>query len=234
MRLAAYLDRVGITGALRADAAALARLHLAHRETFLFENLTIQTGGSISLALDDLERKFLDERRGGYCFEHNSLFAAVLREVGFEPVTLLGRVRRGPRERWCRTHMVLKVPTALGAGVLGAQGGAEVLGAEVLSARGGARGVLGCSVQSAGSPTSASADSGCSSRSSCATARARCRADSSTACAARIASGCSRCAMPTARRWTCTSSPTIRRHRGTSRSPTTSPRRIRNRSFGAA
>src|SRR5581483_10079725 len=172
MRLAAYLDRVGITGALRADAAALARLHLAHRETFLFENLTIQTGGSISLALDDLERKFLDERRGGYCFEHNSLFAAVLREVGFEPVTLLGRVRRGPRERWCRTHMVLKVPTALGAGVLGAQGGAEVLGAEVVSARGGARGVLGCSVQSAGSPTSASADSGCSSRSSCATARA--------------------------------------------------------------
>ena len=84
-------------------------MHLAHRETFLFENLTIQTGGAISLRLPDLERKFLDERRGGYCFEHNTLFAAALADAGFAPITLLGRVRRGPPERRCRTHMVLKV-----------------------------------------------------------------------------------------------------------------------------
>ena len=85
-------------------------MHLAHRETFLFENLTIQTGGAISVRLPDLERKFLDERRGGYCFEHNTLFAAALADAGFAPITLLGRVRRGPPERWCRTHMVLRVP----------------------------------------------------------------------------------------------------------------------------
>ena len=74
-------------------------MHLAHRETFLFENLTIQTGGVISVRLPDLERKFLDERRGGYCFEHNTLFAAVLREIGLDSTTLLGRVRRGPPHR---------------------------------------------------------------------------------------------------------------------------------------
>src|SRR5215510_15438978 len=107
MRLHDYLERVGTPDASRADVDSLRRLHAAHRQTFLFENLTIQTGRRISLALDDLERKFIDDRRGGYCFEHNTLFAAALRDVGFAPIVLLGRVRRGPQALWARTHMVL-------------------------------------------------------------------------------------------------------------------------------
>src|SRR3982751_5554957 len=117
MRLSDYLARIGLPGVRQKPdgtelgaAEMLARMHLAHRETFLFENLSIQSGGGISLAMPDLERKFLDEGRGGYCFEHNTLFAAALAEVGFDPVTLLGRVRRGPPERRMRTHMVLRVP----------------------------------------------------------------------------------------------------------------------------
>ncbi len=113
MRLDDYLQRVGLgrsASSLEPTADTLRRVHRAHRETFLFENLSIQAGGRVSLTIDDLERKFLDQRRGGYCFEHNTLFAAALGDLGFRPVTLLGRVRRGPPERWCRTHMVLKVP----------------------------------------------------------------------------------------------------------------------------
>jgi N-hydroxyarylamine O-acetyltransferase len=110
VRLGDYLERIGVTPPLGAGAAAIRRLHLAHRESFLFENLSIQTGGRISLALADLERKFLDDGRGGYCFEHNLLFAAALGDLGFIPTTLLARVRRGPPERWTRTHMVLRVP----------------------------------------------------------------------------------------------------------------------------
>ena len=109
MRFDDYLRRIGQPPPSDASIDTLRRLHLAHRETFLFENLAIQTGNGISLALPDLERKFLDEGRGGYCFEHNTLFAAALREAGFASRTLLGRVRRGPPERWARTHMVLRV-----------------------------------------------------------------------------------------------------------------------------
>jgi N-hydroxyarylamine O-acetyltransferase len=109
MRFDDYLRRIGQPSPSDGSIDTLRGLHLAHRETFLFENLAIQTGGGISLALPDLERKFLDEGRGGYCFEHNTLFAAALREVGFESTTLLGRVHRGPPERWARTHMVLRV-----------------------------------------------------------------------------------------------------------------------------
>jgi len=109
MRLDDYLTRLGVERPTAATAEAVRALHRAHRETFLFENLSIQTGGRISLAVCDLEEKFLDRRSGGYCFEHNTLFAAALRELGVHADTLLGRVRRGPPHRWCRTHMVLRV-----------------------------------------------------------------------------------------------------------------------------
>jgi N-hydroxyarylamine O-acetyltransferase len=111
MRIDDYCTRLGFTAPRDGGGVdALRALHAAHREAFLFENLTIQSGGRISLATCDLERKFLDEGRGGYCFEHNTLFAAALREIGIDSATLLGRVRRGPPHRWCRTHMVLRVP----------------------------------------------------------------------------------------------------------------------------
>lgn len=109
MRLEDYLRKLGMRTPLDPTVDTLTRVHLAHRETFLFENLSIQRGGGISLMLDDLERKFLDDGGGGYCFEQNTLFAAALRDLGFTVTTLLGRVRRGPPERWVRTHMVLRV-----------------------------------------------------------------------------------------------------------------------------
>jgi N-hydroxyarylamine O-acetyltransferase len=109
VRVHDYLQRVGVSGSAGATLDTLRRLHVAHREAFLFENLAIQTGGAVSVAIEDIERKFLDEGRGGYCFEHNTLFRSALRDLGFTPRTLLGRVRRGPPDGCCRTHMVLRL-----------------------------------------------------------------------------------------------------------------------------
>ena len=109
VRLDDYLRRIGVARPAGPDLQTLRRVHAAHRETFLFENLTIQNGGCIRLGVQDLERKFLDEGRGGYCFEHNTLFGAALADLGFTPTALLARVRRGPSDRWMRTHMVLRV-----------------------------------------------------------------------------------------------------------------------------
>jgi N-hydroxyarylamine O-acetyltransferase len=156
VRLQEYLSRIGVSSPVEPTHGTLKRLHIGHRMAFLFENVTIQTGGAIRLGLADLERKFLDEGKGGYCFEHNTLFAAALRDIGFAPITLLGRVRRGPPERWCRTHMILRVgdvladvgfgahsllePIALRDGAASVQGGLEYAlrrdnGHWVLSAR---------------------------------------------------------------------------------------------------
>jgi N-hydroxyarylamine O-acetyltransferase len=93
MRLHDYLERIGLAasdnGGWQPRIDTLQRIHAAHREAFLFENIAIQAGGSINVALDDIERKFLDQRRGGYCFEHNTLFGAALRTLGFDVTTLL-------------------------------------------------------------------------------------------------------------------------------------------------
>src|SRR2546428_13380533 len=112
MRLHDYLERISAVGperaalqptALGADVETLRRMHAAHRETFLFENLSIQTGGRINLALDDLQRKFLDDRRGGYCFEHNTLFSAALPGLRVPPNTpLWPRAPRAPPRWWRR------------------------------------------------------------------------------------------------------------------------------------
>ena len=67
-----------------ATVETLRRVHLAHRETFLsLRTWPSRKAGGISLRLGDLERKFLDEGAGGYCFEHNTLSFAVLRDLGF-------------------------------------------------------------------------------------------------------------------------------------------------------
>jgi N-hydroxyarylamine O-acetyltransferase len=110
--LSDYLHAIGVATPSSPTLDALCVIHLAHRETFLFENLDIQRGRPIDLDLAALERKFLRERRGGYCFEQNTMFHAVLGELGFGATRLLARVRRGPPEQWVRTHMLLRVDVA--------------------------------------------------------------------------------------------------------------------------
>ena len=46
--------------------------------TILFENLDVLVGPPIRLHLVSIQEKLVCDRRGGYCCEHNSLFASVL------------------------------------------------------------------------------------------------------------------------------------------------------------
>src|SRR6516164_7620350 len=91
--LPAYLDRVEYTGPCAPTTAVLQALHLAHVTHIPFENLDIQLGRPIRLDLESLQAKLVRARRGGYCFEHNTLFAAVLERLGFGVTRLAARVR---------------------------------------------------------------------------------------------------------------------------------------------
>jgi N-hydroxyarylamine O-acetyltransferase len=88
MDLHAYLRRIGYSGALAPSAATLRELHRAHLLAVPFENLDIPLGRPVVLDQDALFTKIVTRRRGGFCYELNGLFAALLRELGFE-VTLL-------------------------------------------------------------------------------------------------------------------------------------------------
>jgi N-hydroxyarylamine O-acetyltransferase len=107
--LAAYLTRVGLAAAPPPTAAGLAELHLAHATHVPFENLDVLLGRPIRLDLESLQRKLVRDRRGGYCFEQNVLFAAVLEAIGFRVTRLAARVRYRATKLLPRTHMLLAV-----------------------------------------------------------------------------------------------------------------------------
>ena len=113
--LPAYLARVGLGAAPAPTAAGLAALHLAHATHVPFENLDILLGRPIRLDLDSLQAKLVRGRRGGYCFEQNTLFAAALECLGFRVTRLAARVRFGANRVLPRTHMLLKVDTGDGS-----------------------------------------------------------------------------------------------------------------------
>ncbi len=107
--LSAYLRRIGLDAPPPATAAGLAAVHRAHAASIPFENLDILLGRGIRLDLPSLEAKLVTARRGGYCFEQNSLFAAALTDLGFSVTSLAARVRLGGRADGARAHMLLAV-----------------------------------------------------------------------------------------------------------------------------
>ncbi|CAM3012052.1 arylamine N-acetyltransferase [Saccharomonospora xinjiangensis] len=89
--LDAYLRRVGLP-AEPPSAQALSALHEAHVRTIPFENIDVILGRTPSLELADIAAKLVHRQRGGYCFEHGLLFAAVLERLGYEVRRCVARV----------------------------------------------------------------------------------------------------------------------------------------------
>jgi N-hydroxyarylamine O-acetyltransferase len=92
MDIDAYLQRILYPGPLVPTAETLRQLHRAHLLTVPFENLSIHRGEPIELDDKALFEKMVVRRRGGFCYELNGLFAALLRSLGFEVVMLAAGV----------------------------------------------------------------------------------------------------------------------------------------------
>jgi N-hydroxyarylamine O-acetyltransferase len=90
--VAAYLHRIAYAGPLAPTAETLRGLHLAHLLAVPFENLDIGLGRPIALDEAALFDKIVARRRGGFCYELNGLFAALLRALGFDVALLSARV----------------------------------------------------------------------------------------------------------------------------------------------
>lgn len=88
MNIKAYLERINYLGSLAPTAETLRKLQVAHLLAVPFENLSIHAKEPIMLEDEALFTKIVERRRGGFCYEANGLFAALLRELGFD-VTML-------------------------------------------------------------------------------------------------------------------------------------------------
>jgi N-hydroxyarylamine O-acetyltransferase len=88
MNIDAYLKRINYSGSLEPTAETLRALQVAHLLAVPFENLSIHAGEPIVLNEDALFGKIVENRRGGFCYEANGLFASLLRALGFEVAML--------------------------------------------------------------------------------------------------------------------------------------------------
>ena len=105
-----YLSRIGLTTLPSPTADGLRRLQDHHMRHVPFENLDVLLGRPLDLTAAALFNKIVSRNRGGYCFELNTLYAALLSEVGFNPVPMLARVwLRDPVETPTRSHLVNRV-----------------------------------------------------------------------------------------------------------------------------
>ncbi|UYQ62077.1 arylamine N-acetyltransferase family protein [Streptomyces peucetius] len=113
----AYLARIGAGRPERADAAALRELQLRHLLSVPFENLSVHLGEPVVLADGPLIEKVVGGRRGGFCYELNGAFAALLRGLGFGVTLLQARVfGDGGRLGIPYDHLALRVETQDGTG----------------------------------------------------------------------------------------------------------------------
>jgi N-hydroxyarylamine O-acetyltransferase len=105
-----YFERIGWRGPTGATAATLAGLLDHHMRAIPFEAIDVLLGRPPQLELAALEAKLVVARRGGYCYEHATLLAAVLGALGFRVHTHSARVVIvTPRSEAPRTHMFLTV-----------------------------------------------------------------------------------------------------------------------------
>jgi hypothetical protein len=102
--LDACLERIGLDG-----RPSIAQLHRAHLTSIPFENLDPHQGLPVSLEVEDLERKLVTERRGGYCFEQNLLLKAALEALGAEVDIFLARMRLGAKPGVFEDYMAERV-----------------------------------------------------------------------------------------------------------------------------
>jgi arylamine N-acetyltransferase len=107
--LPGYLARLGVA-ARPPGREALDELLEAHVRGFTFDNVDVLLRQHPGVRLDQVAEKFVARGRGGYCFEHATLFAAALQRLGYDVRRMLGRV--GDATRAGRTHMVVAVTLA--------------------------------------------------------------------------------------------------------------------------
>lgn len=108
--LADYFARTGFTQTPTVDIATLKDIMTSQLRSIPFENIDVwKYKKTVSLATEDIFKKLVHTKRGGYCYELNGLFCMVLEELGF-PYEMLGaRPRFNYHRRRPKTHMVVLV-----------------------------------------------------------------------------------------------------------------------------
>ncbi|XP_033475099.1 arylamine N-acetyltransferase, pineal gland isozyme NAT-10-like [Epinephelus lanceolatus] len=112
INLEEYLERIGFHSSFdKPDLATLKLIHKLHVMSIPFENLSIHCGERITMDLEVIFNKIVRSSRGGWCFENNFLFGWVLKEMGYDTMTLSSTVFNNVLNSFdpTETHLINKV-----------------------------------------------------------------------------------------------------------------------------
>ena len=113
LEVSSYLARIGYSGGTEPTGDTLRAIHYAHMVAVPFENLDISLGREITLNEDAILKKIVGQRRGGFCYELNGAFAALLRALGFQVTLLSARVARADGSEGPEfDHLTLRIDLA--------------------------------------------------------------------------------------------------------------------------
>ncbi|MCL9770373.1 arylamine N-acetyltransferase [Flavobacterium sp. HXWNR69] len=109
--LKSYFERIGFCDVPQVNLETLQQLTFLHVTTIPFENLNPIFKKSVPIDITSVSDKIIASGRGGYCFEQNTLFYKVLKQIGFEVIPLSARVvwNKSDDAFPAKTHLFLKV-----------------------------------------------------------------------------------------------------------------------------
>jgi N-hydroxyarylamine O-acetyltransferase len=115
MDITTYLTRISYHKPVKPDVQTLQELQHAHMQTVPFENLDIASKRPIRLDIESLWNKIILQRRGGFCYELNGLFAELLQSIGYDVTYLNARVfnsRGGPGIDFDHLALLVRMPNS--------------------------------------------------------------------------------------------------------------------------
>lgn len=109
--LNAYLQRINYTGSKDPSLNTLKSITLQHTQTIPFESLSPYLKHPVKIDISSITQKIINEKRGGYCYEHNTLLKEALQLLGFKVISHAARVVMGEPEgaNPPQSHMILTV-----------------------------------------------------------------------------------------------------------------------------
>ena len=109
MNLNHYFERINYDGPRDVSLEALIRLQRAHLFSVPFENLDIHHKRPIVLGVAHHYEKIVMQHRGGFCYEQNGLFSAILREIGFDVALMRAEVPGGDSHEFDHLTLMVKL-----------------------------------------------------------------------------------------------------------------------------
>ncbi len=104
-----YLERIGYTGSIEnTNLETLTALFRAHLSSVPFENLDVAANIPVTSDIAKNFEKIITRKRGGWCYEVNPPFAALLRAIGFDAHLIQAHVLLGP-PTGVRNHACIEV-----------------------------------------------------------------------------------------------------------------------------